>query len=197
MSGTPKPAVLKQGAYLVLTKVRIYVGGLVPLALLLLGRWQLWMFLLGIVWIAIGAALRIYAAGIIHKDRELSTNGPYALCRNPLYLGTILIQFGIGLLSGNWFYTAIALVIFTGIYTWVIMLEERWLAGLFGDAFKEYLRTTPRLLPTVRSLGMMSREAPFSWKQAKVNRELKSMIAPAAAVLLFLIKYASVYVIHR
>jgi protein-S-isoprenylcysteine O-methyltransferase Ste14 len=196
-SDAPKPAVLKQGAYLVLMRVRIYVGGLVPLALLILGHWQLWMFLIGIVWIALGAALRIYSAGIIHKDRELSTTGPYALCRNPLYLGTILIQFGIGLLSGSWLYTAIALVIFIGIYTWVILLEERWLAGLFGDVYKEYLRTTPRLLPAVRSLSMMSREAPFSWKQAKVNRELKSRIAPAAAVILFLIKYVFVYVIHR
>jgi protein-S-isoprenylcysteine O-methyltransferase Ste14 len=155
------------------------------------------MFLIGIVWIALGAALRIYSAGIIHKDRELSITGPYALCRNPLYLGTILIQFGLGLLSGSWLYTAATLVIFLGIYTWVILLEERWLTGLFGDVYKEYLRTTPRLLPAIHSLAAMSGQVPFSWKQARMNHELKSMIAPAAAVILFLIKYASVYVIHR
>jgi protein-S-isoprenylcysteine O-methyltransferase Ste14 len=188
-----KPAKLKQGTYLALTRVRLLVGGLVPLALLVLGRWNLWMFLLGVVWIALGAALRLYASGVLHKNEELSRTGPYALCRNPLYLGTILIQFGIALLAGSWIYTAITLVIFSVIYMWVILLEERWLSGLFGDVYKEYLRATPRLLPTSKSFSAMYGAAPFSWKQAKVNREIKSMIAPAAAILLFLIKYSSAY----
>ena len=41
-----------------------------------------------------GLALRAWAAGCLAKNRELSTGGPYAYTRNPLYLGTLLVAEG-------------------------------------------------------------------------------------------------------
>jgi len=188
-TAAPKPARLKQGTYLVLMRVRIYSGGIFPLALLILGRWNPVMFALGVVWIALGESLRLYSAGMIHKDKELSRTGPYAMCRNPLYLGTILIQLGFGLLSGSWLLALITLAWFIFVYTWFILLEEKWLANLFGDEYRDYLRTTPRLLPSLHSLAAISRNVRHSWKQAKVNHELKSAALSVLGVLLFLIKY--------
>lgn len=185
----PKPEKLKQGAYLVLMRVRIYSGGIFPLALLILGRWNPLMFVLGVVLIALGETLRLYSAGMIHKDKELSRTGPYAMCRNPLYLGTILIQIGFGLLSGSWALALATLVWFIFIYTWVILLEEKWLTKLFGTEYQDYLKTTPRLLPTFRSLSAISEGVQHSWKQAKVNHELKSAAISVIGTLLFLIKY--------
>jgi hypothetical protein len=170
-------------------RVRIYSGGLFPLALLIFGRWSPLMFVLGVVFIALGESLRLYSAGMIHKDKELSRTGPYAMCRNPLYLGTILIQLGFGLLSGSWLLALITLAWFVFIYTWFILLEEKWLAGLFGAEYADYLRTTPRLLPTFRSLAAMRKGVQHSWKQAKVNHELKSAAISVIGTLLFLIKY--------
>lgn len=186
---TPKPAKLKQGTYLTLMRVRIYSGGVFPLALLILGRWNPLVFALGVVFIALGEALRLYSAGVLRKNEELSRNGPYALCRNPLYLGTILIQLGFGLLSGSLVLALITLAWFIFIYTWVILLEERWLASLFGAQYRDYLRTTPRLLPTFGSLAAMGEGVHHSWKQAKVNHELKSAAISVIGTLLFLIKY--------
>ena len=188
-SAAPKPAKLKQGTYLMLMRVRIYSGGLFPLALFILGRWHPLMFTLGAISIVLGESLRLYSAGVLRKNEELSRSGPYALCRNPLYLGTILIQLGFGLLSGSWVLTLITLVWFIFIYTWVILLEEKWLANLFGAEYTDYLRTTPRLLPSFRSFSAMGKGVQHSWKQAKVNHELKSAAISVIGILLFLIKY--------
>ncbi len=189
-ASSPKPAKLKQGTYLVLMRVRIYSGGLFPLAMLVIGRWDPVMFALGVVWIALGESLRLYSAGVLRKNEELSRSGPYAMCRNPLYLGTILIQLGFGLLSGSWLLALIALAWFAFIYTWVILLEEKWLADLFGGDYRDYLHATPRLLPSLRSLSSLGGNVKFSWKQAKVNHELKSAVASVIGIAFFLIKYA-------
>ena len=50
----------------------------------------------------LGVMLRGWAAGFIRKDRELTTSGPYAHTRNPLYLGSFLIGLGVVLAAGRW-----------------------------------------------------------------------------------------------
>jgi hypothetical protein len=42
----------------------------------------------------IGVAIRAVASGHISKNSELTTSGPYAYTRNPLYLGSIVIALG-------------------------------------------------------------------------------------------------------
>ncbi|MCU0990557.1 MAG: hypothetical protein MUE63_13455 [Xanthomonadales bacterium] len=47
--------------------------------------------LAGFVIAALGQAWRIYAAGVIYKNKRLATTGAYSLVRHPLYLGNFLI----------------------------------------------------------------------------------------------------------
>ena len=49
-----------------------------------------------------GLAVRAWAAGVIKKDQELTTSGPYAFTRNPLYLGSLLLGSGGVLAGGVW-----------------------------------------------------------------------------------------------
>src|SRR5262245_7484852 len=51
---------------------------------------------IGLMIAGLGEALRIWAAGHLVKNKELSRGGPYAHVRNPLYLGTLLIVAGFG-----------------------------------------------------------------------------------------------------
>ena len=48
---------------------------------------------------AIGEALRIWAAGHLEKGREVTSSGPYALTRHPLYAGSTIIGAGIAGMS--------------------------------------------------------------------------------------------------
>lgn len=76
--------------------------------------------------------------------------GPYRYLRNPLYLGSLLFGVGISILmppSG-------ALVFFIGLcllQSTLIRGEERFLNGRWGDAYREYRRRVPRLLPRLRA----------------------------------------------
>src|SRR5262245_6566966 len=72
----------------------------VAIGLLLTARPTAVTAAVGLPLIAAGGALRTWAAGHLLKTRELTMTGPYAFTRNPLYVGTLLIGIGFGLLTG-------------------------------------------------------------------------------------------------
>lgn len=87
----------------------------------------------------------VYIAG--KKNRELVKVGPYSVCRNPLYFFSLVGAIGAALAGGMVsFAVGIALLFVVG-YRPVIEAEERFLGGVFGEEFAEYVRTVPRLMP--------------------------------------------------
>lgn len=94
-----------------------------------------------------GGTLRAWAAGTIHKNKVLSTGGPYAYTRNPLYLGTFLLGLGVATASGQVWLVAVFVAFFALVYTETIKREEARLASLFGVDFEVYRRRVPRLFP--------------------------------------------------
>jgi protein-S-isoprenylcysteine O-methyltransferase Ste14 len=93
-----------------------------------------------------GLWLRAYASGYVKKNQELTTTGPYAWTRNPLYLGSILMAAGFALALLSWEVALVLAVGFLVIYVPVIASEERFLRGAFPE-FEEYCRRVPRLVP--------------------------------------------------
>ena len=57
----------------------------------------LWGLALGLI----GLLIRAWAAGTIQKEEQLTTTGPYAYTRNPLYIGSLLLGVGITLGGGH------------------------------------------------------------------------------------------------
>ncbi|HUH12416.1 MAG TPA: isoprenylcysteine carboxylmethyltransferase family protein [Longimicrobiales bacterium] len=94
-----------------------------------------------------GGALRAWAAGTIHKNKVLSTGGPYAYTRNPLYLGTFLLGLGVATASGQPLLVAAFLAFFAVVYVETIRREEARLAALFGADYHAYAARVPRLFP--------------------------------------------------
>jgi protein-S-isoprenylcysteine O-methyltransferase Ste14 len=100
---------------------------------------------------AVGLALRAAAAGHVRKDRELTTSGPYAYTRNPLYLGSLLIGVGFAIAARNaWIIVALLALLFA-IYWPLILAEERYLRSNFSG-YDEYASRVPRMFPRVRGL---------------------------------------------
>jgi protein-S-isoprenylcysteine O-methyltransferase Ste14 len=93
-----------------------------------------------------GVALRAYASGYVTKNTELTTTGPYAYTRNPLYLGSMLIAFGFAVAAHSWWIALALAVLFALIYLPTIRSEEEFLRGHFSD-YGEYARRVPRLFP--------------------------------------------------
>jgi len=103
-----------------------------------------------------GGAIRSWAMGYHvwrrrkgpEGERSLVTAGPYARVRNPLYLGTLLISAGIALMSGSWVIILIYVLVFWSGYYATILWEEQRLARQFTEAYGEYFRQVPRLVPS-------------------------------------------------
>jgi len=87
----------------------------------------------------------VYLSG--RKSKVLCTSGPFSLSRNPLYFLSLIGAMGLSLLSESLVFVAIAAVIFLIYYNLIIRHEERRLRELFGEAFDDYCRRVPRLIP--------------------------------------------------
>jgi protein-S-isoprenylcysteine O-methyltransferase Ste14 len=101
----------------------------------------------GCMLIFAGLAVRSWAAGILRKNRELTTTGPYAVVRNPLYIGSCLIMCGFCTLIDHVENIYIVLGPVAGLYFLQVLHEERRLAKLFPGQWSEYAAAVPRFIP--------------------------------------------------
>ncbi len=132
-----------------------------------------------------GLTIRALASGQVKKDRELTTTGPYAYVRNPLYLGSILLGLGFALAARDMWIFIFLIVYFVLIYVPVIQGEQNYLRSQF-PAYADYTRRVPSLLPhTIWFEGVtrgFSRELYFR------HREYNSLLGAAAIVVVLIAK---------
>ena len=93
-----------------------------------------------------GLALRAWAAGHLAKNLTLTTSGPYAWVRNPLYLGTLFAVAGCLVAAAQPILAAVSLAAFVLIYTPVVEQEEQHLRALFPD-YDAYALRVPQFFP--------------------------------------------------
>lgn len=125
-----------------------------------------------------GLALRAYASGYVKKAAELTTTGPYAYTRNPLYLGSILIAIGFTVAARSWWIAGGLAAMFLAIYVPVIRFEERLLRELFPNDFDAYCARVPRLLPRLRA-EKSDRGGAFSGELYRKHREYQAALGTA------------------
>ncbi|MCU1306476.1 MAG: putative protein-S-isoprenylcysteine methyltransferase-like protein [Acidobacteriaceae bacterium] len=133
-----------------------------------------------------GVLLRAIAAGHVRKNAELTTTGPYAYTRNPLYLGSIIIALGFGVASESVWVAVAIIVLFLAIYLPVIKSEEVFLRGAFGN-FDEYANNVPRLFPRLRAAGG-STATSFSRQLYLKHREYNAVVGSLLMMLALVLK---------
>jgi len=99
-------------------------------------------------WLILGAGifLRLWATLYIggRKSTSLIVDGPYALCRHPLYVGSFLIIVSLAVFLESPVVLASALTM-AGVYRlFIVPSEEANVAAIFGDAYHRYCAVTPR-----------------------------------------------------
>ena len=118
--------------------------------------------------ILLGLATRMYASGFVLKNKELSTTGPYAFMRHPLYTGNIMILIGLCLISGFFWSFVTAFIFLWFYYPTAIEYEDRKLKSLFPDTWEEWASMTPALMPKMDLNGkIFSRLDLRSWSLKK------------------------------
>jgi protein-S-isoprenylcysteine O-methyltransferase Ste14 len=101
----------------------------------------------GLALVGMGLAIRSWAAGVLHKTWELTTTGPYAVIRNPLYLGSFMIMCGFATLIDDYENIFIILGPLAFLYYLQIRVEERRLEQMYGARWAAYASDVPRMLP--------------------------------------------------
>jgi protein-S-isoprenylcysteine O-methyltransferase Ste14 len=164
---------------------RVPCGYLVGLAALALASPTLLSLALGLPLALAGEAVRLWAAGHIEKTSRLTTGGPYAHTRNPLYLGSLLIALGCAVAAASPWVAAAAAAYFLAFYPAVIREEAAFLAGRFGGEYAEWARAVPAFLPRLTPGGLAASR--FAWRRVMANREWQAGLAvPLAFALLAL-----------
>jgi len=152
-------------------RARIPASILMGLAILVSARPTQSSWLIGLAIIVIGEALRIWASGHIHKSAKVTTTGPYALIRHPLYLGHFLVAMGFCTVADSIYAFIIVTVSFFIIYMPTWKNEEKNLINLFGDTYVNFMENTPALFPIRWSSNIFS--GSFSWALVSQHREWK------------------------
>tara|TARA_B100000586_G_scaffold44408_1_gene28742 strand:+ start:651 stop:1235 length:585 start_codon:yes stop_codon:yes gene_type:complete len=130
-------------------------------------------FIIGIGLIVVGESIRIYGvrfAGGATRTREvgapsLCTSGPYSRCRNPLYLGNMIIYCGVVLMAGGQFLWPLLFIVFFFFmlqYSMIISLEEETLVKLFGNEYQLYRESVPRLFPRISPWVGIDKRVPLT-----------------------------------
>ena len=112
---------------------------------------------LGIAIAWLGVLLRVWAVRslgrffqrdvMIQKDHVVWRGGPYRLLRHPAYAGTLISYLGFGLAIGSWVGALVWVAIVAAGYVPRIRVEEAELTRALGDSYRDYARTTARLVP--------------------------------------------------
>ena len=144
--------------------------------------------LVGGVVAAFGLIIRGAAAGHLHKDQELATNGPYARTRNPLYLGSAFLAAGFVVAGRSWWAGALVASYFAIFYSAVMRNEEEDLRARFGGAFSQYAARVPLFFPfwfgaRYEPGGAGNRQENFSWVQYQRNREYRALLGMIAGLV--------------
>lgn len=119
---------------------------------------NVWSLIAGFIIAAAGELIRLWGVSWAGSETRttgtvggtfLIVSGPFAYVRNPLYVGNILMYFGLGVMSFALFpYLQIAAMLFFILqYHYIVLEEEGYLKIAFADEYKKYCEAVPRFFP--------------------------------------------------
>lgn len=102
------------------------------------------------------------------KNAMVMRDGPYSICRHPLYLFSTLSVFGFGLMLGSLVLTALMTALVFYVLNDIASKEERFLRSEFGTLYEDYASVTPRILPRIGQFSSPG-EVTFSTQTLRRN----------------------------
>lgn len=161
-----------------------------------------WPLIIGLLVTVTGQVVRGATIGLAYiirggKDgkvfaEDLVTTGIFHHCRNPLYVGNILMLLGVGILSNSLLYVAVVMPLFVVIYHAIVLAEEHFLRGKFGQAFIHYCSRVGRWIPSFKGLGATFSSMQFKWKRWLLKEYNTQYIWLSGIVLIILFKYPQI-----
>lgn len=168
-----------------LIKYRSLAGIIVLVVVLALAAPDVRSIVAGFFLMMLGMFFRAWSSGYIDKDRELATQGPYALTRNPLYFGNFLIACGIAAASNRWLTALICAAYYVFFFTFLIAVERRRMRARFGARYDEWARGANLFFPRLKRVGM----AGFNIALYMKNREYRVLFYSLFVIAVLVVKF--------
>lgn len=166
---------------------------------------DLWLDALGVLVALAGQLLRIAVIGYryivrggknrrVHAE-DLVTDGFFALSRNPLYVGNILVLFGLFIIWNSPLLYLIGVPFVLIGYMGIVAAEEAFLRRKFGIAYDEYCRATNRWIPDLRKARAALDGIPFNWRRVLLREygSWTAWISTAGILIIAESLYAATY----
>jgi protein-S-isoprenylcysteine O-methyltransferase Ste14 len=141
----------------------------------------------GIWFILAGLLIRSWANGYAIKLEKLTTSGPYAFVRHPLYLGTMILVLGFVIMLKSYCAGALCLLIMAVVYYQTISKEEAMLEEKFKQLYIEYKNKVPAITPTIFPYREGEKWS-FGWKRLIKSQEYKLFLWVVILVIAFHLK---------
>jgi protein-S-isoprenylcysteine O-methyltransferase Ste14 len=155
-----------------IARLRVTIGFIEGVVVLWLARPSPRSLAMGALVAVAGEAIRVWAAGHLEKGREVTTSGPYAFTRHPLYLGSSIMGIGLAIACANLVAAVVVLAYLAVTLTAAMRTEEAHLTEKFGAAYPAYRDG--------RSSGEGGR---FSTARVVRNREYRGLLGLLAVML--------------
>ena len=162
-------------------------------------EYKTWPLVIGLFVTVLGQAIRGATIGLAYivrggKDKKvyaehLVSTGIFSHCRNPLYVGNILMLLGVGILANSLIYVAIIMPLFLFIYQAIVLAEENFLRGKFGADFDGYCSKVNRWIPSLKGISATFSSMEFNWKRWVLKEYTTQFIWLAGIALLIIRLY--------
>jgi protein-S-isoprenylcysteine O-methyltransferase Ste14 len=166
----------------------LYIAGA---AALFAARPEAALFFPGLVMILVGQSLRAWATGYLLKTDELTTAGPYAHLRHPLYAGSLLMGCGFALVAGKlvaMVVVPLGIVFYFGYYLrYKERVESERLEAIYGDDFRANRANVPALFPRLTPWYPPAQTERPRWRLDRVieNDEQTALVYTVLALATF------------
>lgn len=154
------------------------------------------MLILGLLVVLIGQSIRFTTIGLVYivrggRNRRiyadgLVTEGLFSHCRNPMYVGNILMILGMGILSNSYFYLLVMVPFFVFVYQAIVRAEENYLRGQYGKSFDEYCSHVNRWIPNFKGLSETLSGQKFDFKKMIYKEYNTTYVWICGAILVIL-----------
>lgn len=161
--------------------------------------YKTWPLVIGLFITVLGQAIRGATIGLAYivrggKDKKvyaehLVSTGIFSHCRNPLYVGNILMLLGVGILANSLIYVAVIMPLFLFIYQAIVLAEENFLRGKFGADFDAYCAKVNRWIPSLKGISATFSSMEFNWKRWVLKEYTTQFIWLAGIALLIIRLY--------
>jgi len=164
---------------------------------------EIWAIITGLIFIVSGILIRSLTIGLVYIIRgganrrihaeKLVTEGIYKVCRNPMYLGNILLILGFGLFANSLIFTLLFFPLFVFFYLAIIAAEEDFLLGKFSQQFIDYKSHSNAIIPRLGNLKSAFKGHTFKWKNV-IYKEYNSLFIYFTGICLLLLYHKQIVV---